>query len=260
MLKCIVCGKEFLQIRENHYHCSQDCVKKAYRERTKELRNSTKKERYANDPEFREKVQSAIRKKRQEDRRAKDIQRFGGNRELILIRDGYACTSCGLKENLHVHHKDRSGSDKNPNNDPHNLITLCISCHSLEHTGDNIKGIDIPCRFCGKIIYAKPHELLRGVKRYCSRECTDKDNVGSLRTSKKRNCEVCNTEFIAQQNQMALGKGKYCSQKCSSQSQSKKLKVNCTMCNTEFETIPAKLRVGKGKFCSKPCYFKHKAL
>lgn len=50
----------------------------------------------------------------------------------ILIRDSYQCRSCGRvcsgKREAQVDHiipRDRGGSD-----DPENLQTLCISCHS----------------------------------------------------------------------------------------------------------------------------------
>ena len=40
-----------------------------------------------------------------------------------------ACTECGTRESLHVHHIDRNPA----NNDPSNLETLCASCHLLLH-------------------------------------------------------------------------------------------------------------------------------
>jgi 5-methylcytosine-specific restriction endonuclease McrA len=55
-------------------------------------------------------------------------------REKIRKRDNYTCQECGLRQKelktfhkkLPVHHIDY---DKT-NNDPMNLITLCIGCHS----------------------------------------------------------------------------------------------------------------------------------
>lgn len=40
-----------------------------------------------------------------------------------------ACSECGSKNDLHVHHIDRNPA----NNDPVNLITLCSSCHLKLH-------------------------------------------------------------------------------------------------------------------------------
>ena len=61
---------------------------------------------------------------------------FADVRESILRRDKYSCQGCGLqtaRENhkLNVHH-----IDFNPgNNDPDNLITLCVFCHGILHIG-----------------------------------------------------------------------------------------------------------------------------
>jgi len=49
-------------------------------------------------------------------------------REFILARDGDCCQRCGGSEILHIHHiksREEGGS-----NHPHNLVTLCSSCHS----------------------------------------------------------------------------------------------------------------------------------
>ena len=48
----------------------------------------------------------------------------------ILKRDNNECQHCGEKENLHIHHK----TDVKFFNPPARyLITLCASCHRLEH-------------------------------------------------------------------------------------------------------------------------------
>jgi DEAD/DEAH box helicase domain-containing protein len=57
-------------------------------------------------------------------------------RESIRARDGYACASCGSKENgkaFDVHHKVpfRKFADAEAANHPDNLITLCPRCHHL---------------------------------------------------------------------------------------------------------------------------------
>jgi hypothetical protein len=58
------------------------------------------------------------------------------------------CERCGKHGKLHVHHKD-----ENPrNNDPSNLMTLCVSCHRRCHspnfmaTGTARK----PCTYCDR--------------------------------------------------------------------------------------------------------------
>ena len=66
---------------------------------------------------------------------------FGGNRLLVLERDGYKCTTCHItrdehiakfKKDLAVDHIDGLGNGvpiKMKNNKMENLITLCSSCH-----------------------------------------------------------------------------------------------------------------------------------
>lgn len=50
------------------------------------------------------------------------------------------CEYCGVKQHLHVHHRDEDYL----NNTPKNLITLCIKCH-LSGVHRHPKRI---CRFC----------------------------------------------------------------------------------------------------------------
>jgi len=60
-------------------------------------------------------------------------------RKLVLLRDNNACCECGRsdkhKSYMHVHHKDM---DKT-NNDPNNLVTLCVYCHGKIHADPNFE-------------------------------------------------------------------------------------------------------------------------
>lgn len=49
-------------------------------------------------------------------------------RKRVLERDGYACTRCGSKERLAVHHLDY----RNPRS-MDSLVTLCDRCHLYVH-------------------------------------------------------------------------------------------------------------------------------
>jgi len=70
--------------------------------------------------------------------------RFGGQRQEILERDNWACQKCGMSQEQHIllfnrgltiDHIDGQGrKSKNPNNDPENLITLCLRCHGFKDT------------------------------------------------------------------------------------------------------------------------------
>jgi 5-methylcytosine-specific restriction endonuclease McrA len=62
-----------------------------------------------------------------------DPELYDRLRNQVLRRDGWRCQACGTRSNLEVHHKDfrsRGGEDSEQN-----LITLCLSCHSLVHGG-----------------------------------------------------------------------------------------------------------------------------
>lgn len=61
---------------------------------------------------------------------------FGGNRDLVMNRDGFVCQNCGTGKNLCVHHIDKNKQNNNPNN----LITLCNLCHLEKH--NKYKRID----------------------------------------------------------------------------------------------------------------------
>lgn len=68
--------------------------------------------------------------------------RFGGMKEIVLKRDGYKCTKCGMTNDEHIkkwgrvltiQHKDNKGRySKEKNNNLNNLKTLCLRCHGLE--------------------------------------------------------------------------------------------------------------------------------
>jgi DNA-directed RNA polymerase subunit RPC12/RpoP len=63
-------------------------------------------------------------------------------REFILERDGYRCTRCGTRTNLHVHHI--VPVRQRPDHSASNLVTLCASCHGLQdgHSSGLGKGFE----------------------------------------------------------------------------------------------------------------------
>lgn len=195
--KCLVCGKSFTPIRKNDQkYCSPKCRSHAdYIKRKDAIRASNdkwraeniehvreqRKERYWKDPEkYREKAKewrlaNPERFRKTRDKR-RDDERFDGNREKVLKRDGYKCTQCGTTENLHIHHKDRTGSSPKPNNAPDNLVTLCVNCHAAEHSAEvsvRMKGqpVTVICQRCGKQFNVPPNRYANGRGKYCSREC-----------------------------------------------------------------------------------------
>lgn len=65
----------------------------------------------------------------------------------ILQRDRYKCRSCGLRNNLHVHHivfRSQQGPDE-----AWNLITICNGCHDGVHKDvkDGVYGLTITVTF-----------------------------------------------------------------------------------------------------------------
>ena len=68
----------------------------------------------------------------------------GGNRLLVLIRDGYKCVQCGMTDDEHkrkwgrpitIDHKDKNRK----NNSLNNLQTLCLSCHGRKDLSPELK-------------------------------------------------------------------------------------------------------------------------
>ena len=60
-----------------------------------------------------------------------DAKSYTQLQQQVLRRDRWKCQGCGAMSNLEVHHKEfrsRSGDDSE-----HNLITLCVACHTLLH-------------------------------------------------------------------------------------------------------------------------------
>jgi hypothetical protein len=61
------------------------------------------------------------------ERRRHSRRFFGGRREAALARDGHACSACGARERLAVHHR-RPGDSRLAR-----LSTLCAACHARLH-------------------------------------------------------------------------------------------------------------------------------
>jgi len=84
-------------------------------------------------------------------KKKKDLERFGGNKEKALERDGYRCVGCGISEEehkgikgrgLYTHHVNGEGrGNSTPDNRLENLITLCGKCHYEEHRENVLKGL-----------------------------------------------------------------------------------------------------------------------
>lgn len=89
-------------------------------------------------------------------------KRWFKKRDKILKRDKYACTCCGSKEDLQVHHTFYYKHMVNPWEYPNNsLLTLCNECHTNYHNTHELTIKDNP-----KSYYKKPwnkHKKDKGI-------------------------------------------------------------------------------------------------
>lgn len=120
-------GETIDNYRKRYYLNNKDRVnaqKKEYYEKNKDWLNVKKNNYYRLNKDRVSYVKSIIN----------DSNRFGGNKQVVLIRDNYECQECGLNNEqhiviygvgLHIHHKDSN----NKNHDLNNLQTLCMRCH-----------------------------------------------------------------------------------------------------------------------------------
>lgn len=102
---CSVCGVEFQPKSSRTKYCSRTCANKAHSRRMRGSGNSHYKSgtSYANW--------------------------FRLMRPIILKRDKHACVACGKTKKLIVHHVNHVPKQ----NEAHNLITLCATCHAIHH-------------------------------------------------------------------------------------------------------------------------------
>jgi 5-methylcytosine-specific restriction endonuclease McrA len=182
-----------------------------------------------------------------------DKVKFGGNRELALIRDGYKCTKCGSTEDIGVHHIDKTGKKENPNHALENLVTLCNHCHALEHNEDrNAKrrtAFLTTCQYCGGLFKTTPYRISIGAGKYCKKECKDAgmvklDRASDLRPADKPNwfkvnCANCGVEFSVPPYRLKRGKTLYCGRKCRTEAENRKRAGKYKITHTE--------NMGKGR-------------
>jgi len=73
----------------------------------------------------------------------------GGNRENVLVRDGYKCVRCGMTDAQHkekwarpitVDHKSKDRSD----NSMENLQALCLTCHGNKDLIPRLRAQRVP--------------------------------------------------------------------------------------------------------------------
>lgn len=199
---CPNCKKEFEPINGKQVFCSGLCWREANKEKLSKIS-----------------YQAAMR--------FHDKKLFGGNREIVLKRDGYKCVRCGSPKQIGVHHKDHSGKKENPNHSLDNLEALCNFCHSQEHLLETTAprtSFMTTCQQCGNLFKTTPYRQSIGSGKYCSKECSDAGHVGlddlsSLTKASRPNwfkviCSNCGKEFEVPPNRITRGNALYCSRSC----------------------------------------------
>lgn len=85
---------------------------------------AARRQKYAADADARAKVRDLTTQ-----------NRFNGNRDAALQRDGYRCRHCGTDQKLVVHHEKRRQDryKKDAVSQIEDLLTLCRSCHINLH-------------------------------------------------------------------------------------------------------------------------------
>ena len=79
-----------------------------------------------------------VRQKRP--RQKLSLEKYDLLHKQALQRDSWRCQNCGASQNLHVHHvirRSKLGADALDN-----LITLCVSCHQMQHHHPTITNYD----------------------------------------------------------------------------------------------------------------------
>lgn len=215
---CLNCGTAFIPIKGRQKYCSEKCrIEKYYADNKERIKERTTRYRLSHlEQECENKRRNReLNKERykQRDMEYHDSTRFGGNKQLVLERDGYKCAICGATEGLVVHHKDETGQLDNPNNDPSNLISVCKACHAKIHKPTQwheVRRQTVYCQACGKEMSVINARIAVNRGKYCSRECADKGHTKLITI----NCRHCGKPFGVQPARLNRGKVKYCSMEC----------------------------------------------
>ena len=71
-------------------------------------------------------------------------------------------------------------------------------------------GLTMPCPACGKPVYRRPDQIIRGVHVYCTALCFSTWRKRQI----DRQCATCGKTFQVQRHRPAAGRGIYCSKPC----------------------------------------------
>jgi len=236
---CPVCSKEFNALGPT-VNCSPECTKQA-----KRIRNGHFNTREHFCPNCKEKFEpvngkqvfcseecwrdaNSERLKARSNRgamRHHDKKMFGGNREIVLLRDGHKCTKCGSTNKVGVYHKEQPRDGEDVDHSLDNLIALCGTCYFEEYVKrESVAFFSTACQQCGKEFKTTLYRQSIGSGKYCSKECSDAGHVklkdsDELTKASRPNwfkvvCSNCGIEFEVPPHRIASGKALYCSRSC----------------------------------------------
>ena len=197
---CPNCNKKFEPVNGKQVFCSEACWRDANSERLKEISHK-----------------SAMR--------FHDKKMFGGNREIVLLRDEYKCTKCGSTNKVGVYHKEQPNDSEEADHSLDNLITLCGTCYSEDYAKHESTAFFLTtCQQCGNEFKTTLYRQSIGSGKYCSKECSDagrvklKDTESLIKASKpnwfKVVCSCCGIEFEVPPYRIASGNALYCGRSC----------------------------------------------
>jgi len=143
--KCIICGKLFDSYLGIAKSCKGDCRKKYYNQKSKEWVKKNKERRKANWTKYNETHREEVNRRNLENYyKNKDFrlayQKLPKNKldnnartraKTVMKNAGIekVCASCGVENNIEIHHIDFNCR----NNNLLNLIYLCTTCHGKRH-------------------------------------------------------------------------------------------------------------------------------
>ena len=153
-----------------------------------------------------------------------------------------------LKEEYHVHHKDKNRL----NNNVDNLEVLLITEHMKLHSKEKENKSELICLNCGdtyKVI--KSREL---TSKFCCNECRYEFQSKNKKGNNKK-CPICKTIFYTTDKNRIC-----CSVACSNEYNSRGTSVvKCSNCEADFKIKNSRLNKSENVFCSRKCYSEYKS-
>ena len=79
-----------------------------------------------------------------------------------------------------------------------------IFCSKKCSTDNKIKKTETQCNYCKKIFFKLPNQITKSKNNFCSHSCSAKYNNPILFTKDKKQCDICNKNFLSNNNHKSL--------------------------------------------------------